>query len=262
MRHRCIISHANHCPDPFNYNKQKLYTLDQQIKHKKDCIEYIIERNKEYKNVHVVFGGHSIGALICMNLLKYFESINIKQIHLWAPTIVNIGPSPNGLRTQKLFNYFGVLLPVVQFIMSYILPIFPLWIVKLLFAKPELPNADKIMMDVQCKNSPFFMNVTFMAQHEFDEVLDLNKTQMDRLLKEYRERIVFYWADVDGWAHKQCRIDIQNLFEKTTDAQMNEVFAYWEVDKNIKHGFIMDDVSKNVEIKLAQKILQWIHDSK
>merc|ERR1712228_829916 len=104
-------------------------------------------------------GGHSIGSFICLKLLQYFEAINIKQIHLWTPTIVNIGSSPNGLRAQQLFKYFGFLLPTIQFVISYILPIFPLWIIKLLFAKSEICNANNIMMDIQCKNAKFLMNL-------------------------------------------------------------------------------------------------------
>ena len=103
--------------------------------------------------------------------------------------------------------------------------------------------------------------MTHMAQHEFNQVIGLDRTEIDRLLQNHKEKIVFYWADIDGWAHKQCRIDIKHLFKKESDEEMNQIFAHWEVDSTmIKHSIMMDeDLHKNIEIKLAQKILNWIH---
>eukprot|EP01084_Bolivina_argentea_P284771 488140_1 len=249
-----IMSHAGHCSDPWNYNENKLFDLDEQIQHKIDCVKYIIKNNNLNNNCHFIFSGHSIGAFIALKILKHFEYIDIKQIHLWTPTIVNIGKSKKGLRTQKLFNYFAYVIPIIQFIGSYILPF---WILKL-FASPMMYNSDSVIRDFKCKNANMLLNVVHMAQHEFNEVIGLDRTEMDRLLQNYKKKIVFYWADIDGWAHKQCRIDIKDLFKKENDEEMNEIFAYWEVDNNIKHGFIMDDLAKNVEIKLAQKMLNWI----
>ena len=73
------ISHANHCDDPSNLNKQNIFYLKDQIEHKKNCIKYIIDKNKYYKNYDYVFGGHSIGAYI---LLKNLETLCVNWANL------------------------------------------------------------------------------------------------------------------------------------------------------------------------------------
>eukprot|EP01083_Nonionella_stella_P316396 1147005_1 len=251
-----VISHANHFNDPYNYNQNKLFTLQDQIKHKIDCIKYITDKYKWNEECHYVFAGHSIGAFIALKIQKHFESIHIKQIHLWAPTIVNLGKSRHGLQAQDKLRRFGSLLPILQFVLSHVLPF---WIAKL-FLSPALCNTDIILRGVQCKNARFLLNMIYMAQHEFNEVIGSDRTEMDRLLTHHRKQIVFYWARMDGWVHEQCRIDIKDLFKKQNDHEMNEIFAYWEVDSDIKHAMMMDeDSTKDVEVKLARKILDWVH---
>ena len=250
-----VMSHANHAYDKNNYNKSKIYLLNDQIQHKLDCIKYII--SAENKHCEYIIGGHSIGSFMALSILKYFDDSQFIQIHLWCPTIVNIAKSNNGKRTNFLMEYVGLLylLPMIQFIVTHLIP---KWFIKFIALNDELYNKDKCLQDIICNNACVISNILKMAKNEFDTLLDLNETGMDKALEKYKEKLVFYWAETDGWAHQQCRIDIKNLFGKKYDTEMRNIFFEWIVDDNLKHAIMIDDLSKNTEEKLSKKMISWI----
>ena len=91
-------------------------------------------------------------------ILKYFDYSQFIQIHLWCPTIVNIGQSKNGKRTNFLMTYCGLfyILPIIQFIITHLTP---KWFVKFILLNIELFNKDKILQDLTCENAKVVSNI-------------------------------------------------------------------------------------------------------
>ena len=254
-----LISQANHCSDPLNKNKSKIYLLNDQINHKYDCIKYIIsqeEKIKKYKNCKYIIGGHSIGSFMVLKALKKFDMKQFEQIHLWAPTIINIAQSNNGIRTNILLKYGGLYL--LEWIQSFVTNIIPEWFIFYFALQSTIFNKEKAVTDIKCKSASVLTNILSLANNEFKNVLSLNETGMDKLLQMYSDKLVFYWAKKDGWAHQQCQIDIKNLFNKKNDDEMKEIVVDWIVDENAKHALMIDDLAKNVEEKLSKLMISWI----
>eukprot|EP00485_Elphidium_margaritaceum_P015043 CAMPEP_0202729446 /NCGR_PEP_ID=MMETSP1385-20130828/186137_1 /ASSEMBLY_ACC=CAM_ASM_000861 /TAXON_ID=933848 /ORGANISM="Elphidium margaritaceum" /LENGTH=307 /DNA_ID=CAMNT_0049395707 /DNA_START=508 /DNA_END=1434 /DNA_ORIENTATION=- len=259
-----VISHANHCCDPSNRNRQKIYLLDEQIRHKTNCIRYIIEQETSVSGVasddcDFIMGGHSIGAFMALKMLPQFKRTQFRHVILWAPTIVNLAQSDNGRRLNWLYS-IGLLslLPVLQTMVSRLIPksLIHFLLEHGLYAK------HKVVRDVTCTNSRSLSNVLRLAKDEFEIVRSLKETGVDKLLLEYKDKLIFYWAKHDGWAHRQCRLDICHLFDQQNDEQMQQVMHNrWIVDEDLKHALMVDDMSKNIEYRLSQRMISWIMDA-
>lgn len=92
-----LVSHKGHSK---NYHEndasdKTLYSLEDQIQHKVDCIDTLIKENGPDTNFVLV--AHSIGSYISAEVLKRRPRHNISRIVALFPALKDIAITPNGV---------------------------------------------------------------------------------------------------------------------------------------------------------------------
>lgn len=72
-----------------------MYTLEDQIQHKLDCIDTLIKENGPATNFILV--GHSVGSYISAEVLKKRPHHGISRVIALFPTLREIAITPNGV---------------------------------------------------------------------------------------------------------------------------------------------------------------------
>lgn len=96
--------------DVFHLDKPELFTLDGQLNHKIDFVDTYVP-----SGVNLHFIGHSIGAKICVELVKRYRSKHNAAAYLLFPTLERMAQTPSG---RKLWPILGPLRKVVVFAAS------------------------------------------------------------------------------------------------------------------------------------------------
>jgi alpha-beta hydrolase superfamily lysophospholipase len=94
----------------FCLDKPELFTLDGQVNHKIDFIDTYVPAD-----VNLHFIGHSIGAKICVELVKRYRDTHNAAAYLLFPTLERMAQTPSG---RKLWPILGPLRKVVVFAAS------------------------------------------------------------------------------------------------------------------------------------------------
>jgi pimeloyl-ACP methyl ester carboxylesterase len=92
-----IVSHKGHS---INYHEDNAgdktcYSLEDQIQHKVECLDTLIEENGPDTNFILV--GHSIGSYISAEVLKKRPNHGISRVIALFPTLRDIAITPNGV---------------------------------------------------------------------------------------------------------------------------------------------------------------------
>lgn len=72
-----------------------LYSLEDQIQHKIDCLDTLAEENGQ--GTRFILIGHSIGSYISAEVLKKRPEQGIIRVIALFPTLRDIGVTPNGI---------------------------------------------------------------------------------------------------------------------------------------------------------------------
>ena len=96
-------------PSPTN---SCFFTLEGQINHKVDFVNRYVPADA---NLHFI--GHSIGAKICVELVKRFRAKHNAATYLLFPTLERLAQTPNG---RKIWPILGPLRKVVVFAASIV----------------------------------------------------------------------------------------------------------------------------------------------
>lgn len=94
----CIkVSHKGHSVNYHedNSGEKSVYSLEDQIQHKVDCIDTLIEQNGPETNFILV--AHSIGSYISAEVLKKRPNHGISRVIGLFPTLRDIAITPNGV---------------------------------------------------------------------------------------------------------------------------------------------------------------------
>ncbi|KAG1445256.1 hypothetical protein G6F56_009977 [Rhizopus delemar] len=207
------VSHKGHS---VNYRAdtardKTLYSLEDQIQHKVECLDTLIEENGPETKIILI--GHSIGAYISAEVLKKRPNHGIKRVIALFPTLRDIGVTPNGIYIsqeppKKLVNW----VPTFAFgaagsLISWMSPPLRQFLVQS-FTKQSGPGLE--VTAHQLLHSSVLKNVITMARFEMDSVKDLDH----EFYNQHLEKFIIYYSENDQWAPKDHYDYMVEHFEK------------------------------------------------
>ncbi|KAK9762647.1 hypothetical protein K7432_011427 [Basidiobolus ranarum] len=231
-------SHLGHSKGEHDTTLGKVYSLDEQILHKVECLD-ILHRSYP-KNTRFILVGHSIGAFICEKIFKARPNMNIIKVFSLFPTIEHIADTPRGKQMMPLFrpavrNISSVLAQILGTIYKPALA----FVIKLLTGQPHW-GADLTARKFINFNS--VNNSLFLAGQEMDVVKELN----DEFYSYNLDYFVFYYGTIDGWVPVERYLSLKD--------KLPEANAYLCQDK-IPHEFVFE-FPKIMGVKVGAWILE------
>ncbi|CAO3699892.1 unnamed protein product [Rhizopus stolonifer] len=202
------VSHKGHS---VNYHAdtvrdKTLYSLEDQIQHKVECLDTLIEENGPETKFILI--GHSIGAYISAEVLKKRPNHGIERVIALFPTLRDIGVTPNGIYISKLVNW----VPTSAFgaagsLISWMSPPLRQFLVQS-FTKQSGPGLE--VTAHQLLHSSVLKNVITMARFEMDSVKELDHD----FYNQHLEKFIIYYSENDQWAPKDHYDYMVDHFEK------------------------------------------------
>ena len=165
------------------------------MEHKIAFIKEFVPENKK-----IILIGHSIGAYIVLELLKYkdIQSRVTKSVLLF-PTIENMAVTPNGRFWTPITYYLRHPFALVGFVFSYM----PEWVKRTLIewrttwkgrdTHPTLANAFMNFF-----HYTVLYNALYMGASEMENVSGLGKETLATIQKNL-DKITFYYGGDDKW---------------------------------------------------------------
>eukprot|EP01006_Ploeotia_vitrea_P019945 TRINITY_DN52200_c0_g1_i2.p2 TRINITY_DN52200_c0_g1~~TRINITY_DN52200_c0_g1_i2.p2 ORF type:complete len:273 (-),score=122.65 TRINITY_DN52200_c0_g1_i2:156-974(-) len=214
------IAHAGHSYG--NHNKGRVFDLQEQIQHKIAYVRRVIDDDP---SVRIFLAGHSVGAHICVEVMKAVPRENIVKSFMLFPTVMHIGDTPNGRRLDRIFN------PIPRFLISSVvtplLALLPKSVVHLISSihlghdDPVITQGIQHLLDRNLAN-----NALYMARTEMDSIHEPDV----EALREFNDKCVWYWTQDDNWAP-------MHLCDKLRRVVPN---AHIEMDRaGLKHAFVI-----------------------
>ncbi|KAI8988846.1 hypothetical protein BDB01DRAFT_783347 [Pilobolus umbonatus] len=233
------VSHKGHTVKYLD-NDTRVFSLDDQIQHKVDCLDQMIE---EYgPEVNYILMGHSIGSYICTEVLRRRPQSNITRVIALFPTLRDIALTPNGVNITRLVN--GVspsLFGYAGTFISYMIPSVRQWIVKLLTGQ-SYPGLE--VTSHQLMHSSVLKNVVTMARDEMNTVKALDHEFYQQHISKY----IIYYSENDQWAPRD------HYEYMVTHFPTGNIYSCTEM---IPHAFCLEP--SHVEY-MATKVSSWIQN--
>eukprot|EP00126_Sphaerothecum_destruens_P008236 Sdes_comp20140_c0_seq1m13246 len=241
------ISHAGHSRlvkegRAFGRKPAELFTLRQQIDHKVNFV--LADADLQQASTKLILVGHSVGAHICLEMLKGIPGEKVSQTILLFPTVHNIAQSKNGLLLSPVFRYFR---PVASFFVAFVAQFMPTtllrWLIRAHFSRSfqeKVPH-DHHALDATLSlfDSSAVDNFFFMAHDEMKSI-----QQIDRdFVMDHMHKLIFYFAEFDGWVPEKVPRDFLHLFP-----QSQIIFC----QDGFKHAFVLQHGPE-----MAQKVWSW-----
>lgn len=174
-------------------DNEHLYDLQGQIEHK---IKFIEEYIKNDVKIHLI--GHSVGAKICLDLLKSLSKFNeqVVQCYLMFPTIEHIADSTKGRKVPSFDRYFFLLR--IFYNLFHLLPANWKAAVVKYFIKRDGMDVDEFLApSLEYTNPRVIDRIWFMALDEMEKIKDLDVDHV----KSNVHRLKLYYAEVDDWVN-------------------------------------------------------------
>ncbi|KAI8079511.1 uncharacterized protein B0P05DRAFT_469724 [Gilbertella persicaria] len=171
-----------------------VYSLQDQIQHKVDCLDTLIKQNDP--DTRFILMGHSIGSYISASVLKERPNHGISRIVALFPTLREIAITPNGVQINRLVNtipswVFGA----TGSVLSCLAPPFRQYLVKLFTGQ----SGEGLQVTAhQLLHSNVLKNVITMARFEMDTVKALDHD----FYTEHLDKFIMYYSANDQWAPK------------------------------------------------------------
>ncbi|KAF6200196.1 hypothetical protein GE061_006498 [Apolygus lucorum] len=193
-----VIGQAGHvfhpkCP-PVS-QRPELYDLEGQVKHKKEFINTYVPKSKK-----LILVGHSIGAKICVELMKD-ESIDrrVEQVHLMMPCLEHIGETRNGYWFQragvKIFPWLRTFAAVLNYI-PVAIQLFVLKILSTIRFRSTTVDVDVLHGVIKLSNTAVVGQAVYLAKDEMVKV----KERDDDVLERIGTKTFAYYSQKDGWS--------------------------------------------------------------
>ncbi|ORX88166.1 alpha/beta-hydrolase [Basidiobolus meristosporus CBS 931.73] len=232
------VSHLGHSKGEHDNSDGKVYSLDEQIAHKIDCLDMLHKRYP--KNTRFILVGHSIGAFICEKVFKARPNLNIVRVFSLFPTIEHIADTPRGKQMRPLFRpeirkIASALAQVLGFVHQPTLA----FLIKTLTGQPKW-GAD--LTARKFINFHAINNSLSLAAQEMNVVKDLNEAFYARNLDIF----VFYYGTIDGWVPVERYLSLKD--------KLPEANAYLCQEK-IPHEFVFE-----FPRVMGVKVSTWIID--
>ncbi|KAI9146556.1 hypothetical protein BKA69DRAFT_37283 [Paraphysoderma sedebokerense] len=175
------------------HNTDNLYNLQDQIRHKMHLLDFFAAR---YPSAQIYLAGHSVGAYICVQLLKlrgeqYQDRIG--KVMLLFPTLMEIKNTPNGVWISHLTRSVPrQLASVAATGLNRLNPKLLHFLVKVLSSQTD---AQTVITTSRLLHPKTVVNCLYMANYEMDEIKKLDADVIDK----YISKLIFYYGTTDKW---------------------------------------------------------------
>jgi pimeloyl-ACP methyl ester carboxylesterase len=198
-----IISQAGHSP-PLKH----CFTLNEQIEHKLITIEKLLP-----KDHRLILIGHSIGAYMVLKMLDKLEN-RLDRAFFLFPTIERMKESEAGKRFIRWYSILIYLLPFLCFIFNFLFPFD--WLKRKIISYYFLnsPVEDRsILIDTILYDLLNPLTIKNLLQMANEEMVVVDKRN-DEIIKQYIDKITFYYGTNDHWVPNHIPQQMKNLYPK------------------------------------------------
>ncbi|KAF9015551.1 hypothetical protein BDQ17DRAFT_1229560 [Cyathus striatus] len=196
----------------------------------------------------IVVIGHSVGAWISLQVILRCRGDAISALFLLFPTISNIAQTPNGKRLSANILcsqfFFSPLARLILSRASYLTNLLPTACLSWIFK--GWPIQQIRTLQILLNSSSSIEAALFMASDEMDHIKSLDIS----LLKQYLNRLWFYYAEKDDWVGEEKGRFITSMHPDRDNLQI----VHGEQD--IPHAFCI-----NHGEKLAQQCHVWLQSA-
>lgn len=226
----------------FRKNPLPIYDLKQQTQHKID----IINKINNDPNRELVIMGHSVGAYIAQHVVSSPDLVGrVSKLGLITPTIRDIHKSSHGLIFTRVFNYISNVNEYLSFISSNIFnKLIPAYWTKLLISFAMGCSFDEYHIILGTflllTQQETLRQVLGLAAHEMLEIRD-DWAFQEKLLTKCKDNGTKLWllfSDNDHWVSQHTQAELIKFLKDRYPEQLLRV----DVDKDIKHSFVVKDV--------------------
>ncbi|CAI2164598.1 16090_t:CDS:2 [Funneliformis geosporum] len=223
------VSMLGHSHGPHNPSLKNLYSLQDQIDHKIQCVDKLRSQftsQEDGKQPKFIICGHSIGAYVGSQVLKARPNHGIENIYALFPTLQNMVKTPNGMMMNFLFNERARSLAASTVVnLRYFVPqtLFKFFV-------SQLTRQKESMIDITLSallHGHVVENALYMADIEMKTVCELD----EEFYREHIDKFIFYFSEGDKWAPLEHYEDMKNRFPE------GRVLL---CEKNTPHAFVLD----------------------
>eukprot|EP01117_Protostelium_nocturnum_P013990 TRINITY_DN5278_c0_g1_i2.p1 TRINITY_DN5278_c0_g1~~TRINITY_DN5278_c0_g1_i2.p1 ORF type:complete len:263 (+),score=70.98 TRINITY_DN5278_c0_g1_i2:229-1017(+) len=226
------VGHAGHGVP--GGNGDKIFTLEEQIRHKERFVEERIAPNHD----KIILVSHSVGSYICLKLIKRRKDLGFVQLVALFPTFRHL---KMGIQGPVKFAILPYLRQTASAAVHYI----PQFLINWAF-KMNRDGSVESVQKVLNTNRDYYvvMNCLSMAHEESETILEMDE-EIAGSIEENIDIIFFLYGPTDKYAPRSF---YDHLKEKFPAA--NAFLA----EENILHAFCVKQ-SKEV----AHQIYEWFH---
>lgn len=249
------ISHIGHAPDlsPSMAYPGRALSLTEQVEAKVEFIKVLqnelasleleqgVETDRGENPVKIALIGHSVGAEMCVQVMKRLDTVNataivpatadkdpdsfvpapIEAAFLLFPTLANIAMTPNGRRLRPIFHF-----PLIQILPLFAYLLQPLiWTLRLFTTSSVLTSCSSANEHTPLASSttskattssiftPHPVTLSLLSSpRTIHHVLNLARSEMTTIKEpdlgwysqnDVKRRIWSYWGKSDGWVAEQ-----------------------------------------------------------
>mmetsp|Transcript_3665 Transcript_3665/g.5090 ORF Transcript_3665/g.5090 Transcript_3665/m.5090 type:complete len:313 (-) Transcript_3665:26-964(-) len=227
------VGHAGH--GARSLNGSKVFTLEDQIKHKGEFLKSYFEPNTKF-----ILMGHSVGSYICLKTyIRYHTTVDIIQIMNLFPTFRHLW--------EGMAPFVKVAIqPGVRQALCSMIHYTPWWLVKHgLAMKGDLKPLHHHIIN---KTLDYFviLNVLTMAHIESVDIREIDAEVQD-VIQNHMEKLVFLYGPNDKYAPAKYHTELIESFPG--------VKAHL-ADEDIEHAFVMNHADR-----VAHQIIDWLHQA-
>jgi hypothetical protein len=208
--------------------QHQFYGLDDQIKHKIQVVEKIIDENPDAR---LIFAGHSIGAYMIMRML-------IERPDFKSKAIFHLFPTLHSLKVAPFVQILSV--PLIRDIICPVLAYVPD------FMKQYILNLSGTSRDeALLANAPSYFhsstlrNIFYLVRDEVNTLQSIRPEEI-KFLSEYSKQSKFFFTRYDPYVPLEMVQDYRTMFPDS------EIYKFEDKDK-VKHAFVLSGVENVIE---------------
>lgn len=237
-----VLGHAGHdepAPElkmltPSLKGNEHLYDLNGQLQHKISFINCFVP---SHVKVHLI--GHSVGAKLCLDLLKLSPfNDQVQHAYLMFPTIERINDSKKG-RLMPKWNRFFFILRIFYNIFNYLPRSWKQSVVQWQMRREGMSD-EFLQPSMEYTNPRVIDRIWFMALDEMEKIREID----DENIRNNMCRLKLYYGAKDDWVRTEYYYELVERYQGI-DAEL--------CDKGYEHAFVLKS-----GIAVGKMIAGWI----
>jgi pimeloyl-ACP methyl ester carboxylesterase len=214
---------------------EHLYDLKGQTDHKAEFIERFIP-----KNINVYLIGHSVGAKVCLDLIKNLPQFSqqVQHVYLMFPTIEFIADSKKG-KGVPAFDRIFFLVRMFYYSLHYLFPVS--WKRALVNWHCRRDGMDEEFFETSLEytNPRVIDKIWFMALDEMEKIREIDEENIKSNIK----RVKLYYGSKDDWVPTEfyheivkrfpgidaelCKNEYEHAFVLKTGREVGKMVSEW-----------------------------------